>query len=169
MSVLRSKQARRNVVEDQKGGVFVEHLVAFMPTFFFFMCTFQMSELYAGRLATDHAAAAAVRAAAVVLPDDPKFYGGEPINTPGEKRTNAVRIAAIRAMAPLVYDQNIEDVKVDLGAGTTAIAPNAPITVTVTATFKCKVALTQLVVCSGGRRTLVSKGTLPNQAARFTY
>jgi hypothetical protein len=156
-------------IRDQRGGVFVEHLVAFMPTFFFFMCTFQLSELYAGRLATDHAAAAAVRAAAVVLPDDPKYYGGEPINTPSAKRVEAVRMAAIRAMAPLVYDQNIEDVQVDLGGGMTAISPSAPITVTVTATFKCKVALTQLVVCSGGRRTLVSKGTLPNQGARFTY
>lgn len=138
-----------------------------MPILLFAFCIFQESELFTGKLLTDHAAVAAARSATVVLPDNPQRYGGEGVNTPGKKRTEAVRLAAIRALAPFVHDGNVTEVKVDFPGG---IPPKGALQVRVKATFKCKVSLTYFVVCnSQGVRTMTSVATLPNQGAQYSY
>jgi len=150
-----------------RGAAYAEFLVAFMPVLLFAFCIFQESEMFTGKLLCDHAAVAAARSATVVLPDNPQRYGGEGVNTPGKRRTEAVRMAAIRAMAPFVHDGNVTDVKVDFPGGTPL---RGPLQVRVQATFKCKVALTYFIACnSSGTRTLTSVATLPNQGANYTY
>jgi len=47
----------------------------------FFLCLIQLSLLYVGRFAVQHAAGRAARAAVVVLPDNPSQYEGEAVNT----------------------------------------------------------------------------------------
>ena len=138
-----------------------------MPVLLFAFSIFQESELFTGKLLTDHAAVAAARAASVVLPDNPMRYGGEGVNQPGPQRTEAVRTAAVRALAPFVHDGNVTNVEVSFPSGTPL---QGPLSVRVTATFKCKVALTSYLTCNrSGTRTLVGTATLPNQGARYTY
>lgn len=152
----------------------VEFLVAFLPVMTFAMCIFQQTVLYAGQLLTEHAALSAARAASVVVPDNPNRYGGEGANTAGNKRKEAIRLAAIRALGPLVQDENISEVDVDLGGGggatNAAIGAKSPINVTVNATFQCKVPLAAQIICdSNGEFKLSAQATLPNQGASFTY
>lgn len=68
----------QTLVGDCSGIVFVEFLLAFVPLWVFFLCLVQLALLARADLIVKHAADAAARSAAVVLPDDPNEYGGEP-------------------------------------------------------------------------------------------
>ncbi len=63
---------------DERGAVYVETLVAFLPVVFFFLAVWQVTDACAAHLIVKRAASAAVRAAVVVLPDNGKFYGMAP-------------------------------------------------------------------------------------------
>ena len=103
------------VIGDRRGVVFVEFLIAFLPVYTFFLCFLQLALLFAVRLVAEHAAIDAARAAAVVIGDDPKRYGGEKINrltVKGSARYEAVRDAALLSMAPLILNGFVHDVNV---------------------------------------------------------
>jgi Flp pilus assembly protein TadG len=57
-----------------RGAMYVEFLIAFMPLFLLFLAICQFSLLGVARIVVSHAAVSAVRAAVVVLEDDPSFY-----------------------------------------------------------------------------------------------
>ncbi len=59
---------------DERGVVYLEFLLAFMPVFVLFLAVCQLSLLYTGALVVRHAAYAAARSAIVVLEDDPARY-----------------------------------------------------------------------------------------------
>ncbi len=67
----------RRALRESRGVVMIEFLIAFLPILLLFLGTLQLSLLYVADLFVRHAAITAVRAAIVVLPDDPSFYGGE--------------------------------------------------------------------------------------------
>lgn len=100
---------------DQRGVVFVEFLIAFLPVYTFFLCLIQLGLLFSVRIVTEHAAFNAARAAAVVIGDDPRRYNGEPINrlvVKGGARYDAVRNAALLTMAPLILNGFVHEVAV---------------------------------------------------------
>jgi Flp pilus assembly protein TadG len=66
------------LVEDRRGVVFLEFLIAFVPVWTFFLCVVQLAFITHANLMVKHAADSAARSAVVVLPDDPNEYGGEP-------------------------------------------------------------------------------------------
>jgi hypothetical protein len=68
------------LANDTRGAVYVEFLLAFIPVFILFLGMLQAALLYAANLVVSHAATTAVRSAVVVLPDDPRHYGDEPVN-----------------------------------------------------------------------------------------
>jgi len=68
---------------DTRGATYVEFLIAFIPVFFLFLGMIQAGLLYTANLVVTHAAATATRAAVVVLSDDPRLYGDEPVNQIG--------------------------------------------------------------------------------------
>lgn len=68
----------RELVDDRRGAVFFEFLVAFLPLWILFLCIVQLALIARADLMVKNAADAAVRSAAVVLPDDPNEYAGEP-------------------------------------------------------------------------------------------
>ena len=63
---------------DQRGVVFLEFLIAFVPMWAFFLCIVQLAFITHANLMVKHSADSAARSAVVVLPDDPNEYGGEP-------------------------------------------------------------------------------------------
>ncbi|MBX3246253.1 MAG: pilus assembly protein [Myxococcales bacterium] len=72
--------ARRSLASDSQGAAYAEFLIAFPIVTILFLSLVQLSLLYVAKLSVRHAANRAVRAAIVVLPDDPAFYDGEEIN-----------------------------------------------------------------------------------------
>ncbi len=110
----------------------VELIIAYIPVLFCFLAFWQLSELLMAQMVVARASSAAGRAAVVVLPDDPMFYGGEAKDTLGGKREGDVRLAAgmILAASPRLG----EDFQLTLG--------NLPqdvgvVDVTVAANFRC--------------------------------
>lgn len=65
-------------IRDERGAVYVEFLIAFLPLFVLFLALCQIALLVAGKLVVRHAAFAAARSAIVVLDDEPAYYGGAP-------------------------------------------------------------------------------------------
>ncbi len=67
-----------SIVRSTAGVVLVEFLFALIPVWVLFMCLVQLALIAHASLLVGHAADSAARSAAVVLPDDPGRYRGEP-------------------------------------------------------------------------------------------
>ncbi len=65
------------LVHHQRGTVFIEFLISFVPFFLLFLGTTQLCLIYAAQLVVHHAAVQAVRVAVVTFDDDPCFHSGE--------------------------------------------------------------------------------------------
>jgi hypothetical protein len=63
---------------DERGAVYVEFLLAFLPLFFIFLTLCQVALLVAGKLVVSHAAFTGARSAIVVLDDEPALYRNAP-------------------------------------------------------------------------------------------
>jgi|GEM_PF-722084 len=63
---------------DERGVVYLEMLIAFVPVFIFFLCILQLGLLASAKLVVKHSAIVGARSAVVVLEDDPAFYGYAP-------------------------------------------------------------------------------------------
>lgn len=153
---------RARIGGDTRGAVFVEQLIAFLPVIFFFLATFQLMELCAGDLIVKRAASVAARAAVVVLPDDPGFYGGVPVNSfsGARKRDIELAVAMILAVSPHFSD--------DFTVTVTNSSRNEPLTATVRAPFHCFAGWVSLV-CGGASRTLQASARHIYQGADFDY
>lgn len=154
---------------DERGGTYAEFVLAIIPVLMLSLGILQLTELYTAKLLVDHASLAAARSAVVVFADDPRSYAGEGVATLGPRRTEAIRLSALRAMAPFVVDGSFTTVRVEYpdGAGT---GFGSAITAEVHATYRCRVPLVSPVACgTTGERELVSKMTLPSLTARFSY
>lgn len=89
---------------DDRGAIYVEFLIAFLPVHVFFLCLVQLTVLFTSRLVVEHAAVNAARAAAVVVADAPDRYDGEETNVlePQGAHAAAVRRAVVLTLAPLI-------------------------------------------------------------------
>ena len=63
---------------DDRGAIFIEVLMAIIPILFVFLGVSQLALLKVGQLVVTHSALRGVRAAVVILDDDPKYYQGAP-------------------------------------------------------------------------------------------
>ena len=164
----------KRLARDRSGAVYVEFLIAFLPLFIFFMCLVQMAGLHTGRLATLHAAEIGVRAAIVVLPDDPSKYGNTAVNQIQGDRKDAVFKAVSLAVSPV---RSIIGLKVTYPSSAggdddqSQVGRNDLIRVKVEALYKCSIPLAKNLVCSPGSATrkLKAEAALPNQGADYSY
>jgi len=85
----------RSLFRDQHGVVYLEFLIAFIPVWTFFVCVVQLAFITHANLMVKHSADSAARSAAVVLPDDPNEYGGEPKMSVGRNRVTAYDVATV--------------------------------------------------------------------------
>jgi hypothetical protein len=150
---------------DTRGALFVEHLIAFLPVLYFFLCTWQLIELFTTDLIVRRAANAAVRAAVVVLPDDPNALGRDNgINTyTGLRREYVQRAAELVLLSASSVEDNVS---VEL-SGT--FSEHNPITAEVTVHFRCTASWVNIVCGGQPTRTLSARSTHAYQGARFSY
>ena len=139
--------AARGLRRDQRGVVFVEQLIAYLPVMFFFMATWQLIELCAAHLIVKRAASAAARAAVVVLPDDPAFYDGVAKDSYSGKRKEDIQLAAAMILSTSPHFSS--DFSVDVPSG---LKGSAPLTATVKAKFFCFAGWASLVCGPSGVR-----------------
>jgi len=198
MCVAAFSSRSRAVAADERGAVFVEFLIAFLPVFTFFLCLVQLSLLFTVKVVTEHAAVNAARAAAVVIGDDPKTYDGEDINvlTPNGKRFDAVRDAALITLSPLILNGTVDSLTVSFPppgtpggepqSGTINFAPMdhsniGKVRVRVDVDAQCKIAIANRIACSSFSnlirealrlhpvKRVRAEAVFPYQGARYEY
>jgi hypothetical protein len=153
------------LLRENAGALFVEHLIAFVPVMYLFLATWQLIELFTTDLIVRRAANAAVRAAVVVLPDDPSAFGrdGNIHQYAGLRREYVQRAAELVLLAA----GNVEDnVTVEV---TGNFSEHNPITAEVTARFRCAASWVNIVCGGQPTRTLSARSTHAYQGASFSY
>lgn len=159
-------------LRDTRGAVYVEFLLTFVPLLLFFGALLQLALLAVGGLMVEHAAVVAARAAVVVLPDDPSFYDGAPLNTTTGLRFEDIRRAARFPLLAFEADPAPEVTFVASGGGAAgSFAPHEVVRVRVSYDFPCLLPLGGSLVCVGGsgRVRLGAEAALPNQGAGYAY
>jgi hypothetical protein len=151
-------------VKNQRGVVYLEMLIGFLPVFMFFLGTLQVADLSVAHLVVEHAATTAARAAVVVLPDDGAYYEDEDngaVNEFRDYRQSDVERAADTLLAA--------NPRLDLGA--TNVALEKPtyeerelLKAQVTAPYRCLVP----IFCPGGL-TISADAQLVYQGAHYIY
>jgi len=150
-----------------EGAVYVEFLIAFMPLFVFFMSLVQLAYVSAAAIVVQHAAVMAVRAAIVVLPDDPVHYDGVSVNSVTGKRLDDIRRAAKVPLRAVVPSPNF-DLKFATGG---QVERDGLVEIQVNLNYDCKVPIGRLLVCSpwSGKKKLSGTAAMPNQGAAYEY
>jgi Flp pilus assembly protein TadG len=172
------KRTLRTVVEqvrDQSGAVYVEFLIAFLPLFLFFSALVQLGMVQIADLVTKHAAVTAARAAIVVLTDDPKYYGGAPVNQAAGARMDHIRRAAeipLTAVDP--QPGNSVGVRFPSTAGGTddksTFGEEDVVRVRVEYSYPCGVPVGSRLICGlAGRKMLYAEAAMPNQGPNYDY
>jgi hypothetical protein len=164
--------ASRRFHHHTQGAAYVEFLVAFMPLLVAFECLLQLIELHVANLVTAHAAQCASRAAAVVLPDDPKHYQGVPVGVLEGRRLQDVEHAAA---LPLRAVRGIISARLRLtdadGAWAAEQGLRTTTAIRVEATYHCRIPLARRLVCDPASTDaqLVATAPLILHGARYAY
>jgi Flp pilus assembly protein TadG len=157
-----SGPAGSRLARDTRGAVFVEHAVVAVPVALLALCTWSAVELCAGDLLVRRAAGAAARAAVVVLPDDPAYYAGVPVDEFSGARQTEIELAAALVLA--ASSNFAEKPRVEVSGAVL----HQSLSVTVSAPFRCIGGLLN-VVCGGRGRVLSAEASLPYQGASYLY
>jgi hypothetical protein len=153
----------KGLARAREGAIAVEYLVAFLPVMFFFASVWQIADLYAGHLVVQRAASAAGRAASVVIPDDPFYYGGQQANTYGGMRQRHVELSALLVLDASSRILANPQIQIDGASGT------GPLTARVTARFRCFPGWGVFVCGPDGTRTLTASARYPYHGASYKY
>ncbi len=177
--------------------IILEFTLAFIPFMLLVLGLAQMMLLHAARLTTMHAANAAVRAAVVVLDDDPSRYGGEARGSAanGSARYAVIQRAAAGALVGVWPVSSAGDDPATLSGAIKVPARQAPLPglltpqnatlqqvdvqlqdtahalfAEVTVRYPCLVPLARRVLCrSDNHAHLSSRSGLPRQEAGYAY
>jgi len=160
-------EERTGLLRATRGAVYVEFLVAFLPVFFFFLALVQLVFVQTANLIVKHAAVKAARAAVVVLPDDPKYYGGTPVGSFSGQRKDDIERAAQIPLSTMGL-LSLFDTKVTVEGAT---GRDSLVKVKVEYNYLCQVPWGRFVVCGGfvNRKKIVAEAALPNQGADYEY
>jgi hypothetical protein len=116
-------------MNDERGSTYLETLIALPVIFAIFVTLMMFARLSVGHLIAQRAASAGARAAVVILPDDPTFYGGKVAS-----KQDCVKEAVRRVL--LIYPFfELKEVKVQISGSQSEWSP---ITVKVSAPFDCR-------------------------------
>lgn len=152
---------KKSLVDDRRGAVLAEFVVAIFPLLTIFFVFLQFSAIAVASLMVKHAAVVGARAAAV--------YSNEHENIPemkGKEGKEEIDGAVNAALGPwskyITVATEVED-------RSTKEAPNGPydlVTVKVTGTYTCAVPVGK-VICPGGVKILEDSKSMAHQGARY--
>jgi len=166
MMAARAKRTRAPSKGRERGAVYVETLIGLPVVIYFFLQLWQLLDLYTAHLVVQHAAVAAVRAAVVVGPDDPRFYSNQALDDlSGGERLDDVKTAAALVLGAIPAFQ-AAGFKVEL-SGT--FEANQEITAKVTADYACRVAALNPACGLAAFRHVSATASLPYQGAKYQF
>lgn len=158
----------KELLRDARGAIYVEFLIVFLPLFVMFMSLVQFAFVQVANLVTKHAAVQAARAAIVVLPDDPAFYGNTPMyKVAGDRKT--VIDAAARGRLLAVASSPDFEIKFPSSPGggddRGSFKQDDLVRVQLTMNYACKIPIGNRVVCGAFSNTkkLKAEAALPLQ------
>jgi Flp pilus assembly protein TadG len=159
--------AREGIVRARRGAVLAEFAIAFMPICTMFLCLVQLSRFEISRLAVLHAAEVSVRACAVILDPDPGHGSSPALDGPDTD----VQAAATMAMLPFEgsgeITHNPPTCTHDSSQDGTNNGNGGNDTVTMTATYNCRIPVAKSIVCSNGPKTISVTTLFPHQGAQY--
>ena len=169
-----SRASRDRAGRGTEGAVYVEFLIAFMPLLVMFMSLVQLAFVQIANIVTKHAAVAAARAAVVVLPDDPSYYGGQKVNEAAGARLTAIEGAAKARLMAVSTSPNIK-LRFPSSPGgddsKTSFENDDLVRVQLEFDYPCLIPIGSFFVCRSLslHKTLKAEATLPNQGAGYEY
>jgi len=150
----------------------VEFLGAFFPIFFAFWCLMQSAGLYAAKLITMHSAYLGVRAAAVVIPDDPQKYDSKPYQLTGKRRSSIESAVKMGLSANRSLYFPLATIKVTDGKGKekSSFGRDQMIGVLVEVPYRCRLPIADKVVCGlAGLTTVKAEAQMVIHGADYVY
>lgn len=168
-------RAQSTVLEgagDSRGSVYLEFLIAFLPMLLLFSGLLQLSVLQIADLVTKHAAVTAARAAMVVLPDDPNYYGIQENQIAGA-RLDDITTAAVASLSAIDPSPQVQVTFPSRPGGTdnrSSVGEHDVVLTQVHYTFPCRIPIGNLLVCgAAGEKTLMGEAAMPNQGTNEAY
>ena len=153
---------RQGILHARKGAVLAEFAIAFMPICAMFLCVCQLARYSIDRLAVLHAAQVAVRACAVIKEPDP----GSDTKLDGPE--SDIGRAAEIALAPFEGSTGTGELShSEPTCDHTGEANGGTDTLTLKATFTCKIPLASKIVCSDGDKDITVHAQFPHQGAYY--
>lgn len=164
----------RRLGGDRRGAVYVEFLIVFLPLFVMFMSLVQLAFVEIANLVTKHAAVGAVRAAIVVLPDNPQYYSKGEINHAEGERLDAIKAAAKARLLAVSVNPNVEVTFPSAAEGTdnrTTFSNGDTVRVQLKFDYPCKIPIGSRFVCSflSLHKKLKAEAAMPLQSASYKY
>jgi hypothetical protein len=162
------------LARDQKGAIYVEFLATFLPITIVFLGLAQSAGLYSAKLITAHAAVMGARAAAVVIPDDPKYYDSD-VGVISGKRKAAIEKAVgmtLKANGSIIgYTVEVEGANGQAKQSFAQGGGYQQATVRVKAIYMCNLSLASYIVCGSffGITDLEETASMPIHMASYTY
>jgi hypothetical protein len=164
----------KNLTRDARGAVYVEFLIVFLPLFVMFMSLVQFAFVQTANLVTKHAAVQAARAAIVVLPDDPAFYGNTPVNKVAGDRKAVIDLAAKGRLLAIAASPDF-DIKFPSSPGggdnKTQFQQDDLVRVQLTVRYACKIPIGNRFVCDllSQKKVLKAEAALPLQGHGYEW
>jgi Flp pilus assembly protein TadG len=164
----------RTLRTDQRGAVYVEFLIVFLPLFVMFMSLVQLAFVEIANLVTKHAAVGAVRAAIVVLPDNPQYYKKGDINHAEGERLEAIQAAAKARLLAVSVNPQVEVTFPSSPEGTdnrTSFNKGDTVRVQLKFDYPCKIPIGSRFVCNflSLHKKLKAEAAMPLQSASYKY
>jgi Flp pilus assembly protein TadG len=148
-----------------RGVVYVETLIAFPVILLMFFVTWQLFDYLTAHLIVRHAAVCAARAAAVIAPDEPSYYNGQPKDDlAGGQRLSDVRNAAVE-----VLDAHPHLTNTSVSVAVDGFSQDSLVTVRVSVEYHCLLHYVNAVCGGADTRTLESVASFPYQAADVQF
>jgi Flp pilus assembly protein TadG len=140
--------------------VLAEFVIAIVPLLMIFFSFVQLSKIATARLVVKHGTIVGARAASVISNKNGNLPG---VKDDGEAD---IRAAVEVAMAPWSAQGSITNVDVQVNDQSSRSDPYGWVTVTVKATYNCKVPM-GFIACGGKTKTLEETYRMPHQGANY--
>lgn len=179
----------RDLLADTRGASYVEFLIAFLPMLFLFMCIWQFGRILTTRIQCDHAAAAAARAAAVIIAEPEA--DGRVLHQVSDQTKSQISTAAFASLAPVIAADWISSISLTLpkapgskgndeqtdftpGGSVFETAPTRMVHVRLVTYFRCALPPADYVMCThsedaGWTFPIITEASFPYQGARYDF